>query len=131
MPRFRRHFSVEEARALLPELRTRFAAMRELVSRINDEQRQNHQEGLRIMSGNGKGPLLKGVSPLVAEVQHTIDEIVAMGVQIKNLEDGLIDFPHFLADDENREVLLCYKMSEPGIAFWHEIEDGFAGRRPL
>jgi hypothetical protein len=131
MSQFQRHFSINEARALLPNLRARFGVMRDLVARIRADQQQNQQERMRIQRGNGKGPILEGVSPLIAEVQGHIDEIVKMGVQIKNLETGLIDFPHFLGDTDDHEVFLCYEMSEPDIGYWHEIDDGYAGRRPL
>ena len=131
MPQFKRHFSLSEARELLPTIRTQFAAVQALIVRIREEQQQNHHVRLKVLRGNGKGPVLEGVSPLIAEVQTVIDEVVKLGVQIKNLESGLIDFPHFLGGDKCREVFLCYEMSEADIGYWHEIEDGYAGRRAL
>ena len=131
MPQFKRHFSVDEARALLPELRERFSSITEIITRIRTEQQENAQKRLRVLRGNGKGPVLEGVSPLVADVQAHIDAIVKIGVQIKNLETGLIDFPHYLEGSDKHEVFLCFEMSEPDISYWHEIDDGFAGRQPL
>ena len=51
-----------------------------------------------------------------------------MGVQVKDLDVGLVDFPAWRA---GRVVLLCWKLDEPGIGWWHDIETGFAGREPL
>ena len=58
----------------------------------------------------------------------TIDEIDEHGAQVKDLDEGLIDFPA-LRDGET--VLLCWKLDEDEIRYWHRVEDGFAGRRPL
>jgi hypothetical protein len=129
--RYARHFTVDEARALLPDLRRRFAAIKETIDLIRIDQKERSEQRLRILRGNGKGPVLEGAGPLVADLQLHIDEIVGSGVLIKNLETGLIDFPHFLRGSTDHEVVLCYEMSEPDISFWHEIDDGYSGRQPL
>jgi hypothetical protein len=64
---------------------------------------------------------VEGLNATVAKIQH-------IGCQIKDLEKGLIDFPTLYRD---REVYLCWKLGESGIKFWHSVEDGFAGRRPI
>lgn len=64
----------------------------------------------------------------VQETRDTLAEIEAIGVQIKDLEQGLLDFPCIL---EGRTVLLCWKLGEKEIGYWHAPEDGFAGRKPL
>jgi hypothetical protein len=51
-----------------------------------------------------------------------------VGAQIKSLEEGLLDFPALRGDEE---VLLCWKLGEDEIAYWHGLEEGFAGRKPL
>jgi hypothetical protein len=131
MAQFQRHFTIDEARALLPELRERFMEIGKLVARIRAVQIHNHEERLKILRGNGKGPVLEGANPLIAEVQTHIDAIVKQGIQIKDLETGLIDFPHYLDGRDDLEVFLCYQMSESDIGFWHAIEDGYSGRHPL
>jgi hypothetical protein len=62
------------------------------------------------------------------EVQDTLAEINAIGVQVKDLDKGLLDFPSVL---DGKSVLLCWKLGEKEIGYWHSPEDGFAGRKPL
>ena len=61
-------------------------------------------------------------------VQESIAEIDAIGVQVKDLEAGLLDFP-CRVDDEI--VLLCWRMGESAIEHWHTMEAGFQGRQPV
>jgi hypothetical protein len=62
------------------------------------------------------------------QVKETIAEIDAIGVQVKDLDDGLLDFPFRL---EEEVVLLCWRMGEPSIEHWHTVESGFQGRQPV
>lgn len=62
------------------------------------------------------------------ETKDALGEIESIGVQIKDLEKGLLDFPCLL---DGKTVLLCWKLGETEIGFWHSVEDGFAGRKPL
>jgi hypothetical protein len=62
------------------------------------------------------------------EMSDTMAEIDEIGVVVKDLEQGLLDFPAIL---DGRSVLLCWKLGEKEIAFWHSSEEGFAGRKPL
>ncbi len=64
----------------------------------------------------------------VQEAKDTLAEIDAIGVQVKDLEEGLLDFPCVI---DGRTVLLCWKLGEKEIGYWHSPEDGFAGRKPL
>lgn len=64
----------------------------------------------------------------VQEAKDTLAEIDAIGVQVKDLEEGLLDFPCVI---DGRTVLLCWKLGEREIGYWHSPEDGFAGRKPL
>ena len=61
-------------------------------------------------------------------LQETLQQIGSSGVLVKDLDIGLIDFPCLMND---REVYLCWKLGEGHIEFWHHIEDGFAGRKPV
>ena len=61
----------------------------------------------------------------VAECVRQIDEA---GVQVKDLDEGLLDFP---AKRDDADVLLCWKVGEPAVAFWHGIDEGVAGRKPM
>jgi hypothetical protein len=64
----------------------------------------------------------------VQEAKDTLAEIEEIGVQVKDLEQGLLDFPCVL---DGRTVLLCWKLGEKEIGYWHAPEDGFEGRKPL
>jgi hypothetical protein len=61
-------------------------------------------------------------------VARAVDELQGLGVQVKDLDRGLVDFPA-LRDGE--EVLLCWQVGEDAVAYWHGLEEGFAGRKPL
>ena len=62
------------------------------------------------------------------EARDTLGEIDEIGVQVKDLEQGLLDFPAVM---DGKAVLLCWKLGEKEIGYWHSEEDGFAGRKPL
>jgi hypothetical protein len=64
----------------------------------------------------------------VQETKDTLAEIEAIGVQTKDLDKGLLDFPCVI---DGKTVLLCWKLGEKEIGYWHSSEDGFAGRKPL
>lgn len=131
MPLFSQHFTVAEARAALPALRRRLLRVQELLAEARHAQETQGLARTVVTRGNGKGPLLTGASRWKNAAQKLIEEIAAEGIQIKDLERGLVDFPHFLGDDPNREVFLCWHLGEDTIEFWHEIQAGYAGRRPL
>ncbi|MBV9848503.1 MAG: DUF2203 domain-containing protein [Armatimonadetes bacterium] len=131
MSEFEKHFTVAEARALLPDLRRRLLRIHALLA---EERRRQEREGgaqVIIMRGNGKGPILSGEGARKNEAQRLIEEIAAQGIQIKDLERGLVDFPHFRDGDPSHEVFLCWHLGEDTIEYWHEIDAGYAGRRPL
>jgi hypothetical protein len=64
----------------------------------------------------------------VQETKDTLGEIDSIGVQVQDLEEGLLDFPSVM---DGKPVLLCWKLGEAAIAHWHTEEEGFAGRKPL
>ena len=64
----------------------------------------------------------------LSRVKETIAEIDAIGVQVKDLDSGLLDFPFRL---EDQVVLLCWRMGETSIDHWHTLESGFKGRKPV
>lgn len=61
-------------------------------------------------------------------LSRAVEDIHEFGCQVKDLDIGLIDFPTLY---HGREVLLCWKLGEPGISFWHGLEEGFRGRKPI
>lgn len=127
MPFFEKHFTLEEARAELPELRQHFARIRELMETLQHKQVATERIQKLIRSnGHGSGHPEFGVQ--VAELQQRIGEITAKGIEIKDLERGLVDFPHWR---DGEEVFLCWLYGEDDITYWHTLDEGFAGRTPL
>jgi hypothetical protein len=127
-----RLFTLDEARALLPTVRV-------LLVEIQDAKRDLDEatlelERLLILTG-GNGHLAGQVSRARASAESTaqglqnrLAELDDLGIEIKGIEQGLIDFPSMRND---HVVYLCYLLGEDDIAFWHEIDGGFAGRQPL
>jgi hypothetical protein len=103
--------------------------LRARLAELEGEQR----EVVRIVAGNGSG---EGVgdartpefAKLARELQEVLDQLGLMGVQVKDVDSGLLDFP---AVREGEPVLLCWRVGEPAVEWWHGPEDGFAGRRPI
>jgi hypothetical protein len=72
--------------------------------------------------------LEREVATLAAELDHFHRELAALGVEFKDYGQGLVDFP---AEREGRLVYLCWRLGEPAVEFWHEVDAGYAGRQPL
>jgi hypothetical protein len=127
-----RLFTLEEALALLP-------TARQLVIEIQAAKREfdalsAEVERLLGLTG-GNGHLASDVAKARADVQSSgpklqslMAELDSLGVQLKSIEEGLIDFP---SEREGRVVLLCWRLGEETITWWHDEDTGFAGRRPL
>ncbi|HEX7525016.1 MAG TPA: DUF2203 domain-containing protein [Gaiellaceae bacterium] len=129
-----RYFTPEEANAALAEvapLVERMVAHRR--AHVEALTRQEELEGR--IRGNGGGIPPATLAAAAGEVEsearelaRVIDEIVDQGAQVKDIDEGLIDFP---ALSGGETVLLCWKLGEDEIRYWHTLEDGFAGRREL
>jgi hypothetical protein len=79
-------------------------------------------------AGNGGNKALSAMVQDFERLDALIHQILDTGVQIKDVNIGLLDFP---ALRDGREVYLCWKYGEDDIAFWHEVEAGYAGRQPI
>lgn len=122
-------FSVEEANALVPTVRRIAQAIRRAHSRLKAFQAEAREAAEAAAQGGGgmDGGALY-VDALVA-LSERAGELEALGVQLKDFERGLVDFPSLR---EGRVVLLCWQLGEGDrIEWWHETEAGFAGRQPL
>jgi hypothetical protein len=129
-----RVFTPDEANAALSELRPLVEAMVEGKRALDDAQERRDDIAQRI-AGNGGGIPPAELGALEAAVEEaaktlagTIGEIQAMGVLVKDLDTGLVDFPGQRA---GQDILLCWQLGEDEVAFWHGLEDGYAGRQPL
>ncbi len=128
-------FTLDEAQSLLPVLES-------LLRRAIESKREADQveAGLgelarRIANAGGMRVDVGNVTKLRAEMEahlqrarESMAEIDSIGVQVKDLDAGLLDFP---CNMDGQVVLLCWRMGEPSIEHWHTIESGFQGRQPL
>ena len=124
--RHSRHYSLEQARAQLPWVEQRLAALRDARARLTDtEARQALADG---SPTNGGGHPGKQVGEAFVELQNGIAAFDQRGIILRDLDSGLIDFPS-VRDGE--EIYLCWIDGESDIGFWHELDAGYPGRRPL
>jgi len=129
-----RHFTPEEANAALAQVRPlveRMVATR--AEHVASLERQEELEGRIRGNGGGIPPAelaetAAEVDRLARELARVVDDLGGLGVQVKDLDEGLVDFP---ALRRGETVLLCWKLGEDEIGYWHTLEAGFAGRRPL
>ena len=127
-------FTPDEANAALAQVRPLVEQM--VAHRRALAQAQVHQaELVTRIAGNGgdiapgdvreAAEAVAGEADAIADCVRKLDDL---GVQVKSLDEGLIDFPARRGDED---VLLCWKLGEPEVAWWHSLDEGFAGRKPL
>src|SRR5689334_24749211 len=122
-------FTVEEANALLPSVRT----IVQRIQRAHRHRSQYRDEAKKAAEAaeQGGGGMTDGVAYAIALTNLTvqIQELESIGVQLKDFERGLVDFPSLR---DGRVVLLCWQMGEGDeLEWWHDVDAGFAGRTPL
>ena len=128
---FARLFTVDEANGLLPTLRPLVEQILENIRRLKGaSETVIRREGLDPEAPNLMNRLRDDgeIAKLIGQVKGWVDEIHSYGCLCKGVEQGLIDFPCLLGAEV---VFLCWQIGEPSVGFWHRIEDGFAGRKPL
>jgi hypothetical protein len=138
MSRLRSLFSVErtftpaEANSALSEVRPlveRMVAARARLRELEGEQR----EVVQIIAGNGSGYAVGEArsdefTAAATEFEECIERLTSLGVQIKDVDVGLVDFPSRRGGED---VLLCWRAGEDAVEFWHDLEEGYAGRKPI
>jgi hypothetical protein len=130
-----KYFTWREAQTLLPVLESLLRTCMEGKKTMQDVEAELEQVSKRVfVSGGmlvdiGRLALRKGErDKAVQRIKDAMAEIDSIGVQVKDLDIGLLDFP---AIHEDHQILLCWKMGEKSIAHWHDTQEGFAGRKPL
>jgi hypothetical protein len=130
-----RYFTLPQAESLLPEVE-RF--LRDALFHKSEAQKA-HQEledtsdrirmsgGMRVNPGQLAG-LRERLDSSVAALKNALEQIEEAGALVKDLDIGLIDF---LSRFQDRDVCLCWKLGETGIGFWHGLDEGFQGRKPI
>jgi hypothetical protein len=128
-------FTLGEAQTLLPVVEALLRKAQEAQVRAEELEYEMQQLSHRIFLSGGMHVDVSVAARRRAErdkaVQSgrdTLAEIDSIGVQVKDLEQGLLDFPYVM---DGKMVLLCWKLGEPAITHWHTEEEGFAGRKPL
>jgi hypothetical protein len=127
-------FTLDEAEALLPQLREELLAMQACKRQIDELRGEFTELGTRT-SGNGHvadedevGARRRKAEDLVTQLNERLARINSWGCELKGVDEGLIDFP---SERDGRVVYLCWRLGEDAIRWWHEIDSGFAGRQPL
>lgn len=124
--KFTRHYSREEARALLPQVRQ---WLRQLADRRRVfDAAEERLEALRTPGADLGGQTVNAWVRSMPEIQEVLLEFHRREIQVKDLERGLIDFPSMRA---GKEVFLCWESGEEDIEFWHDLDAGYAGREPI
>ena len=130
-----RSFTLDEAQSLLPILESLLRTAIDGKKLIETVDAELQELAHRVFLSGGLLVNIIQVARRKAErektiqrVKDTLAEIDATGVQVKDLDIGLLDFP---CQVEGRTVLLCWKLGEQGITHWHDTSEGFAGRKPI
>jgi hypothetical protein len=128
-----RTFTLDEAHTLLPVLESLLRAAISGKKAMEEIEAEMQALSHRIFLNGGTHVDVVATARRKAErakaeqrAKDALAEIDSIGVQVKDLDIGLLDFP---CEVEGRVVLLCWKMGEPAITHWHGIEEGFAGRK--
>lgn len=132
-----RLFTVEEANKLLPEVRRVLAHLRAARAKIDQLEKDKAIEELSWLQPDGSvssqaqealARMDKEQKAQASAFEMGFKEMHRLGAQLKDLDDGLVDF---FAGHGDQLVCLCWKEGEDKIRFWHDMESGFAGRRPV
>jgi len=123
---FQTHYTRDEARGLLPQIRQWFKRIGELHADL--EKFERRLSGLMSPGADLGGELVNTWVRTLAGLEEVFLEFQRRDIQVKDIERGLIDFPAIIG---GREVFLCWEQDEEDIEFWHELDAGYAGRERL
>lgn len=130
-----KRFTLAEAESLIPSVDRLLRQAVELKSGYaNAEKRMDSFQQQIVMAGGmivdrGKVREVRDRrDEAAAGLRSLIEQVQELGCLVKDLDMGLVDFP---TSFQGREVYLCWKLGEPSIAFWHGVDEGFAGRKPI
>lgn len=117
-------FTPNEANSLLPDVQRMLQDLLAKKNRIETERKALEEQSLEEASeaselGNKK------IQELMEEIERLVDLLEDMGCIVRHIDDGIVDFP---ALRYGKQVYLCWRLGEPKVAYWHDMETGFAGR---
>jgi hypothetical protein len=130
----KKYFTVAQANSTLPLIRAIVTDVTRLAQDLQDR-----YDRLRRVMPSEKAVIGEAHREELVQIQEELErgqermreyeqELVSLGVELKDYQTGLIDFPCWMDD---HEVYLCWRLDEPEVAHWHEVDAGFAGRRKL
>jgi hypothetical protein len=126
----RRSYSIEQANALIPQVRAVLLQLAVQQRRMEEAHAQMH----RFLAGNGDPSSAEEASRLEQEtsqidegMRHLAAMLADMGIQLRDAEMGLVDFP---GERDGQPVWLCWRLADPEVAFWHGTDEGYATRKP-
>ena len=123
-----RYFSLTDANKILPTVIKKFNYSKMLKSEIIKIEQQIGSDFTSKTSMEDYTILKQKLNRKVTEFYQSIEDLESLGVVLKGLEQGLLDFPAKRFDEE---IWLCWKEGETEIKFWHEKNSGFMGRKPI
>jgi hypothetical protein len=121
-----RHFSREEANALLPQLTALLSQLQEGKDELTDT--EAHEALSEAAPTNGGGEQGRQVGVAFLEVRRILETVERAGIVLRDIDRGLVDFPALM---DGREVYLCWELGEDEVGYWHDLEGGYGGREPL
>jgi hypothetical protein len=123
---FTKHYTIDEARALLPQIREWFADLDRCQARLRES--ESRLAALLAKHDDIGGAPANDLVRALADCKDTLQKFALRQIQIKDVDRGLIDFPSIR---NGEEVFLCWEKDEADIEYWHDLQSGFAGREPL
>ena len=120
-----RLYTVDEADAVLPDLRERLTRIRDARQVILRRAELVREKVVADVGGADPGPEYREAS---ATLRIELERLSAESILLRDPETGLVDFP---AEREGERVYLCWRLGEDRVANWHQLDTGFGGRRPL
>jgi len=122
-------FTIDEANALIPRLEMLMARMQRAAIAIRSVVHDSPDgDAPHVRTTSDVLRVRPDLAPQVRELEGIVDEIEELGCQFKGLDLGLVDFP---AMADAVPILLCWQYGEKHIAYWHQVDEGFANRRAL
>lgn len=123
---FQHHYTIEEARALLPQLR-------EWLQQLAHYRQQLETCDMKLLQLTAQGDDVGGATVrdriiALSHIHKFLKEFSKRDIQVKDIDRGLVDFPAIIG---GREVFLCWEKDEEDIEFWHDLNTGYAGREPI
>ena len=120
-------FTLQEANAFVPQLLEMVPRIQKIsISLSNDfPDLKNAREKAKLFGGSEQG---LGYLKTILKYNNLMSKIEEIGCEVKGIREGLVDFPSIR---EGKEVYLCWRMPEKEILFWHDLNTGFSGRKPI